>query len=285
VLSAILSRRIFNSIRSVHGLSYEASASLSPSWRNDSPFTIAFQTKCDSVPFAIHLAKEELRKMIADGPTAEELSAAKESLDSGFRRIFGRGFNSAETFAELETQGVDLSYYQELRKAYASVDGEQVKDVAKRYLDPGSLLILCVGNVEEMKQGDGVHGNRLEDFGPMTVHDGPLQSVATSPGAVVLLILDALKAGDVEGLKAHGATALLKRMQETPRMVSQLRLLPRMLETAKCSPPEEETAGDAAEVSVPVEATMGGNTVDLVLQFSMVREAGAWKCESFRIKR
>ena len=155
VLSNILSRRIFNTVRSVHGLSYQAGARFTPSWRNDSPFTITFQTKNASVPFAIDLAVEEVKKLIADGPTAEEIAEAKGSLDSSFRRTFGRGFSSAQAFAELESHGVGLDYYDGMRTRYAAVTAEQVRTIAARYLDPAGLLVLCVGDVEAMKAGDG----------------------------------------------------------------------------------------------------------------------------------
>ena len=105
LLSSVLSRRIFNTVRSVHGLSYQAGARFTPSWRNDSPFTITFQTKCESVPFAVHLALDEVRTLIAEGPTAAEMAEAKLGLDASFRRTFGRGLSSAEAFAELEVPG------------------------------------------------------------------------------------------------------------------------------------------------------------------------------------
>ena len=173
LLASILSRRIFNTVRSVHGLSYQAGARFSPSWRNDSPFTITFQTKCASVPFAVHLALEEVQKLIEDGPTTEEVADAKRSLDSSFRRTFGRGFDAAEAFAELEAHGVDLGYYEALRRGYAEVTVETLQNAAARYLQPEQLLVLCVGDVETMKRGDGTHPMQLSDLGPITVHAAP----------------------------------------------------------------------------------------------------------------
>ncbi|MEN8152017.1 MAG: insulinase family protein, partial [Planctomycetota bacterium] len=171
LLSTVLSRRIFNQVRSVHGLSYQAAARFTPDWRNDSRFAVVFQTKCPSVPFAVHLAKEEIAKVIAGGPTGEELARAKLGVDAGFRRSFGTGFAAAETFAGLEARGVDLDYYAKLRAAYAAVTAEAVKAVAAKYLDPARLFILCVGDLESMKAGDGTHENRLPDFGEPTIHD------------------------------------------------------------------------------------------------------------------
>jgi predicted Zn-dependent peptidase len=169
-LSAILTRRIFNQIRSVHGLSYQAGARFAPSWRNDSRFTVTFQTKCASVPFAVRLAKQEIAKMIAEGPTATEMKDALGALETSFRRTFGRGFDSAEVFADLEARSADLAYHATLRNAYQTVTADRVKEVAARYLSPDRLLVLCVGNIDEMRPGDGVHADRLEDSGEATVH-------------------------------------------------------------------------------------------------------------------
>ncbi len=284
-LSRILSRRIFNTVRSVHGLSYQAGARFTPSWRNDSPFTITFQTKCASVPFAVHLAREEMQRLIANGPTAEELSDAKGSLDSGFRRTFGRGTSSAEAFAELEAQGVDLDYYDALRKRYASVTAEQVQAVAARYLQPDGLLVLCVGDVEAMKRGDGTHPMQLADLGSPTVHEGAARTAPTTPSAVARALLDALAAGDEKGVKAHTTKAFQARLEDDPERAGRFHMLPRMLEQATLSDPEVQVEGDTATVSVPVQVTLGGNTMELVIRLEMVKEDGAWKCETFGVQR
>ena len=287
ILSSILSRRTFDTVRSVHGLSYQAGASFTPSWRNDSPFTITFQTKCESVPFAVHLAREELRRLIAEGPTAEEIVEAKGSLDSAFRGTFGRGFSSATAFAELEAQGVGLDYYDVVRKRYAAVTAEQVQAVAARYLDPAGLLVLCVGDVEAMKAGDGTHPNQLADLGPPTVHEpeGAAPAAPTTPGAVAQALLDALKAGDLEALKSYTTKAFQARLAEDPERAGRLRMVPGLLAQATLSDPTVETEGETAAVSVPVQASMGGNTMELVVRLEMVQEGGAWKCETFGIQR
>ncbi len=70
----------------------------------------------------------------------------------------------------LEAQGIDLDYYEALRRAYAAIDADTLKAAAVRHLDPERLLVLCVGDVEAMKGGDGQNPQTLADLGEMTVH-------------------------------------------------------------------------------------------------------------------
>ena len=230
--------------------------------------------------------------MIADGPTTVEMKDALGSLDTSFRRMFGRGFDSAEAFADLEARGADLTYHAALREAYRTVTAERVKAVAAKYLAPDKLLFLCVGNVDGMKPGDGVHADRLEDFGKATVHEAAAAAPAVaidpnSPGAVATRILEALKAGDIDTVKGHGAKTLLERFEKNPESVDQLRGFVRMFAEATFSDPDEKIEGDSAEVTFKTTVSRGGNEMDLVLAFGMVKEEGsdAWKCESFGMKR
>ena len=283
VLAAILARRTFNTIRSVHGLAYQASTQFAPSWRHDSPFTVLFQTKNESVPFAIGLAVEELKTIREEGPTAEEVAEAKQGLESAFRRTFGRGFDAAETFAELEANGIPLEHYHALREAYASVDAAAVQAAAKRHIDPNRLLILCVGDLEAMKGGDGQHPPTLADFGEVTVHAAPAARDEGTPEAVIRQILTAFGGGDMEGVKAHATEAMRKRLEETPGMADRLGMFQRMLGTATVSDPLVALDGATAQGRVTIEATLGEQSMVLEMRMDLVKEGDAWKCDTFSV--
>ena len=128
---------------------------------------------------------------------------------------------------------------------------------------------------------------RLADLGAATVHepDGAPPAAPTTPGAVAQAMLDALKAGDVEGMQSHTTQAFRARLAEDPERAERLRMLPHLLGQATLSDPEVDTEGETATVRVPLEASMGGNTMQLVVLLEMVQEDGAWKCETFGIER
>lgn len=283
-LSRVLARRVFNTVRSVHGLAYQASADFEPSWRNDSPFTIVFQSKCASVPFAVHLAREEVRRMIAEGPTADEMADVHKSLDAGFRGTLGRGADAAEAFADLEANGAPLDTYDTLRRDCARVDAQRVREVAAKYLDPDHGLVLCVGDLDAMKAGDGVHPMLLSDLGAMTLHEAPVPAAEapTTPAAVAASVLEALRAGDVGALTARASQAFRERLEKNPDTTARLRMLPRVLERATVSEPQVEMEGEGAKVTVPVQATMRGNPVELVVEMRLVREDDAWKVDALQ---
>jgi predicted Zn-dependent peptidase len=284
LFNAVLSKRIFNIVRSVHGLSYTAGSRLRQSWQYDSPLTVLFSTKCKSVPFAIDLALGEVRKLLREGPTEEEFKGAKTALDTAYRSLVARSGEAADAFARLEALGEDLEFYRKAYRRVESMDAGQVREAAARHIDIDRFLILCVGDVEKMKQGDGVHENRLADFGPLTVH----QSQTPAPSgakAVVLQLFEAVKQGDVETLKAHATKRMLEMFKQRPEFEQQMKAQGAMLKTATFSIVSEEKKDDATVLRAKVEIDMGGNKMAFSMSFRMVEEGGAWKCDGLRMGR
>jgi hypothetical protein len=102
---------------------------------------------------------------------------------------------------------------------------------------------------------------------------------------VVQRILEAMKAGNVEAFKKHGAEALLARYEEDPQAAGRLQMFPRMLGEATFSDPEVSLDGDHADVTVTTQVDRGGSKMDLTFRFDMVKEGGVWKCAGFGMKR
>lgn len=208
---------------------------------------------------------------------------AQRGLDASFRRTFGRGIDAAERFARLEIHGVDLDYDSRLRDALAATDAETVKAAAARHLDPERLLVLCVGDIESMKDGDGLHPQKLADLGPMTKHAGTVAVQAAGPDGVVRQVLDALREGDLEAVKKHATQAMLARLEEAPDMERRLGMFKRMLGTAKVSDPETETKDDEAKTRVKIEAKMGEQEVTLFVRLGLVKDGDVWKCDTLQV--
>ena len=77
--------------------------------------------------------------------------------------IFPRRFSSARvvasTFAGDELTGQDPGYWHSYRDKVRAVTVDDVLRVAKKYLKPDHLVILAVGNVDDMLEG---HPDRPE---------------------------------------------------------------------------------------------------------------------------
>jgi hypothetical protein len=225
--------------------------------------------------------------MIAEGPTEEELAQARVSLDSGFRRTFGTGFAAAGTFAGLEGRGVGLDFYASLRAAYAATTAAAVRAAAAKYLAPERQLILCVGDLEAMRAGDGVHPDRLEDFGEATVHEpdaAAAKPVAPAgPAGVAMEMIARLKSGDLDGFKSHLAKDLRTRIEANPQSSMQLSMFQRMFGKSEFTEPEVKE-GEGSTV-VTTKTTVGRQAREMTFALRMVKEDGVWKCAEFGAKR
>jgi predicted Zn-dependent peptidase len=283
--SVILSRRVFNTIRSLHGLSYAASASLQYSWQYDSRFVVFFQTKCPTVPFGIRLALAEIKKMIEGGPTDAEMAEMKKTLGAALRTQFGRASSAADAFAGLEARGADLEYYRAWRKTLSALNAAAVQGAAKRHLRRDRLVILCVGDLGKMTAGDGVHPDRLNDFGTPTVHEGGAAPAVDTPRALVRALMTAVKAGDVEGILEKASKKLRKLFADNPNLQAQIKGQAAMLASAKFTIAKVDEKPETAKVTVNVEVDMGGSPMKVKMLFALVREDGAWKCDGFRMAR
>lgn len=163
--------RFVKKIRSDEGLAYSAGTRAQPAqFQGDAgAFTALFQTKTRTVAYGIRLALAELEKMRKDGITEEELKVAKGSLIEGFPARFPSKDALARAFVTNDWTGLPDAYLEGYQAKIQAVTREDVLRVAKKYLTPESLAILCVGNAKEMEEGD------VKD------HPGTLAEVAKLP--------------------------------------------------------------------------------------------------------
>ena len=75
--------RITEEVRQKRGLAYSASSYFQPLQR-EGPFIISMQTRRDQAAEALEVARATLAEFVKNGPTAEELAAAKRNIVGGF---------------------------------------------------------------------------------------------------------------------------------------------------------------------------------------------------------
>lgn len=110
------------------------------------------QTKNESAGEFIAGIKENMTKMVADGMTEEELSAAKAYLTGSYPLGFDSNAKIAARMMGVRLDGLPVDFFD---KRNAMVDGvtlDDVNRVAAEYLDPTNFTFIVVG------QPDGLDG-------------------------------------------------------------------------------------------------------------------------------
>ncbi|GEM_PF-2025967 len=285
-LASVLSRRIFNRIRSVEGLAYQAGARNHDHWKHAGLFAVIFQTKAPSVPFAISLALEEIETIRREPPTAEEMDNATRRFEARYQTMLGRKSDLAATFARLVMDPhADPRWYARFAAAVKKLTPEDVRNAARTYLDPDGLLIVCVGKRDAMAPGDGEHPQTLADFGPVAALEAPASDFEpTTPREVVHFLIRKIGQGDVEGMKPYLSEAYRKQLEQ-PGVAAQLKMQGKMLGNAEVEITGVEEAGDEATVEARFEVSMGEQTLKIAMAFTLVKAAGRWVCTEFRPKR
>lgn len=157
--------RMMKRIRSDEGLAYSAYASLGFPVTMPGAFRAYYQSKSSTCPFAAEIFFGLLEAMREAPPTDEELRTSKASFIETFPRRFATAAQTVSLFASDELLGRDHAYWSTYRERVAAVDGEDVQEAMKAALDPDTMLMLVVGNIEEILQGHPEHEAKLSDFG------------------------------------------------------------------------------------------------------------------------
>lgn len=151
--------RITNRVRSDEGLAYSAGSSMPPGAHYKAPFRAAFQSKSPTVAQAIQIVVEEIERIRSAPVTEEELETVKNSAIETFPRRFSSADSIASTFANDELIGREEGFWKNYRDRIRQVTVADVQRVAQQYLMPDQLVILVVGNVQEIMAG---HPDRPE---------------------------------------------------------------------------------------------------------------------------
>jgi zinc protease len=174
------SSRITTTVRSNEGLAYSAGSAISFGAFYPGRFRAAFQSKSRTVPFAAELVLDEIRKIREEPVTADELETIQDSLVQTFPSAFASKAQQMGIFASDEYTGRDPSYWRTYRERIRAVTAADVQRVAREHIVPEKMILLVVGNLPEIEQGDPKHPVTLASLAPQgRVVDLPLRDPMT----------------------------------------------------------------------------------------------------------
>lgn len=146
--------RITSRVRSDEGLAYSAGSNFGLGTYYPGVFRAAFQSKNPTTSQAIDIIMEEVNRVRTSKVTPEELETAKNSIVEFFPRIFATASQIAGTFAQDEYTKRRPDYWATYRDRIRAVTAEDVQRVADKYLQPDKMVVLVVGNIDEITKGN-----------------------------------------------------------------------------------------------------------------------------------
>ena len=148
------SARLLTRIRSDEGLAYGAYSSFGLGTYYEGTFRASFQSRSETVARAAAIVLEEIDRIRSEPVSEAELATSIASFVETFSRNFSSATSTAGLFANDEYTGRDPSYITTYRERIASVTADDVLRVAREYLHPDRLVLLVVGDLATIAEGD-----------------------------------------------------------------------------------------------------------------------------------
>lgn len=157
------SGRLYKNLREQHGYTYGAYSRLR-SDRLVGNFTASASVRNEKTDSAIGQFLYELNRIRTDMVGADELSMTKNEMSGGFARSLQSPSTIASFALNVARYNLPKDYYQNYLKNLAAVDQQTVKAVADKYVLPGNMHIIIVGNAKQIAKG-------LEKYGEVKYFD------------------------------------------------------------------------------------------------------------------
>ncbi len=136
--------RLTEEVREKRGLSYSVYSYFNPGLHAGA-FTIGLQTRPDQAAQAVQVAREVLRRFVADGPTEAELKAAKDNLVGGFALRIDNNRKLLDNVANIAAHNLPLDYLDTWTQQVARVTVADIKAAFARKLQPERMVTVVVG--------------------------------------------------------------------------------------------------------------------------------------------
>ena len=144
-LGGAYTSRINLNLREEKGYTYGA-ASRFEYGRVPGPFAVRTAVRADTSGPAIKEILHELKHAESTPFAPNELARARGSLEQSLPGLFETNGAISASFGELFAYGLPLDYYRSLPAGFSKVDSAIVEKLARRYLDPSSMVIIAVGD-------------------------------------------------------------------------------------------------------------------------------------------
>lgn len=136
--------RILDEVRSKRGLAYSAYSYFSP-MQERGPFVIGLQTRRDQAGEALAVVRATLKDFLANGPTPDELTRAKQNLVGGFPLRIDSNRKILDYLGVIGFYHLPLTYLDDFVPNVEKVTLDDIRAAFQRRVDPARMATVIVG--------------------------------------------------------------------------------------------------------------------------------------------
>jgi zinc protease len=136
--------RLTREVREKRGLSYSVYSYFSPGLHAGA-FAIGLQTRPDQAAQAVQVSRDVLADFVANGPTPDELQAAKDNLMGGFALRIDSNRKLLDNVANIAWLDLPLDYLTNWTQRVDTITAADIKAAFQRKLQPEKMVTVVVG--------------------------------------------------------------------------------------------------------------------------------------------
>jgi len=162
--------RIVAKVRSDEGLAYNSGSRFGQGVYYPGAFRAWFQSKSNSCAYAAQIVIDEITRMTTEKVSDQDVKDTVAFTTESFPQRFQSKMSVLRTYVSDEYTGRDPAYWQTYIANLKKVTPDDVLRVAKKYLHPDKLVILAVGNADDVLGGgyDKAPNLKFDAFGAIT---------------------------------------------------------------------------------------------------------------------
>jgi zinc protease len=163
VLGEGTSGRLFMNLREEKGYTYGAFSAFDPDVYAR-PVIANAEVRTAVTDGSMHELLGELNRLREESVPTPELDDARRAIVAGFALSLERQARLLGLWMEVKHDRLSEDYWDRYPAEIAKVEPDAIRRVAKEYLDPQHLQVVCVGSGKEIK-------DTLAKYGPVEVYD------------------------------------------------------------------------------------------------------------------